>query len=283
MDSQLFDKVGIFGVGLIGGSLGLALKRAFPEMQVLGLGRNPARLRLAFEMGAIDTFSTDAATLRDCDLVVLATPVEHILKTLEILGGYLAAGTVVTDAGSTKRRICRVAWTRLPSTVEFIGGHPIAGREVVGIEHSLVDLYLDAPYVLCPQHGVKSGNLKRLLSLAEGVGARPSVMTAEAHDRALAWVSHLPQLLSTALANVAGKGGAEIAGSGLKDMLRLAGSQYGVWKGILETNADNIDQALGSFIGHLEHLRAQLKANGLEGEFESAAEIYRGFRSPRPS
>ncbi len=258
----------------MGGSLGLAVKRFQPGAQVVGVGRDPGKLAAAHRMGAIDEWQAEPeADLGGCDLVVLATPVEHILSTLPTLAGRLGEGAVVTDVGSTKRLICETAWTHLPSRVEFVGGHPVAGRELSGIENSVAGLYEGAPYVLCPRSDASRG-LDRLLSLVEGLGARPFVMSAEEHDRTLAWVSHVPQLLSTALADLVRDRNLETAGSGLRDMTRLAGSPYSVWKSILESNRDNIDEAIGEVIAYLGDVRAAL-GRDLSEQFRRASEVHR--------
>lgn len=278
-----FERVGIWGVGLIGGSLGMAIKRAAPRTRVLGLGRDTARLSRACELGAIDAFELDnPRALRDCDLVILATPIEHILLILESLRDHLAPGAVVTDAGSTKRRICQVAWDRLPSTVDFIGGHPVAGREVTGVENSLAGLFDNAPHVLCPGPHSVPQNLSRLRTFVELLGARPVIMTPEDHDRAIARVSHLPQLLSTVLANFTDVEETEIAGSGLRDMLRLAGSSYSIWRGIFDTNADNIDAALEEFVRHLQLARGALREGKLSENFKDAQACYRKIKPSNP-
>ena len=270
-----FNKVGIWGVGLIGGSLGLAVKRSGPRVRVLGVGRDPERLRIARHMGVVDNWQAEqTADLHECDLVVLATPVEHILATLETLGGRLQPGTVVTDVGSTKRRICAEAWAHLPSSVEFIGGHPVAGREHAGVENSIVSLFANAPYVLCPRPGAAPDNLQRLRALVERLGAHPWIMSPEEHDHAIARLSHIPQLLSTALASLSGKENLEISGSGFRDMIRLAGSPYSVWKSILETNQDNVDRVLGELIDYLERMRSALRKGDLSAEFAQAVEVY---------
>ena len=278
----MFERIAIVGVGLIGGSLGLAIKRRLPGCRVLGIGRDPARLAIARKIGAVDaTEPFDGTGIRSCDLVILATPVEHILDTLETVGQILAPGAVVTDAGSTKRSICRKAWDRLPDSVEFIGGHPVAGREVTGIEHSLPDLFEGAAYVLCPPASRKSGNLEKMRAFVEAISSCPVVMSPEEHDLAIAWVSHLPQLLSTALANVTRGKGTEISGSGLRDMLRLSGSSYSVWKGIFESNADNIDAALAAFLRHLEKVREDLRGGDLSAEFAEAIRSYPDLKQMR--
>jgi prephenate dehydrogenase len=278
----LFNRIGIVGVGLIGGSLGLAIKRSLPDTRILGIGRDPARLATAQAIGAVDWIEPiDGPGIGSCDLVILATPVEHILAILETIGRQLAPGTLVADVGSTKRLICRKAWDRLPATVEFIGGHPVAGRELTGIEHSLPDLFDRAAYVLCPEAGRAARNLEKMCTLVEHISACPVVMTPDEHDTAIAWVSHLPQLLSTSLANVVGGKGTEISGSGLRDMLRLAGSSYAVWKGIFESNADNVDEALTAFIRQLERVRDGLRDGSISGEFDAAMQTYQRVRQAR--
>jgi prephenate dehydrogenase len=270
-----FRRIGIYGVGLIGGSLGLALKRAVPQAHILGIGRSPERLRLASDMGVIDTWQLESeADLSGRDLIILATPVDHIIETLRTLGPRLGNGAVVTDAGSTKRRICGQARSCLPSSVEFIGGHPIAGKEFAGVGSSTADLFQGAPFVLCPGPLDPSKNLDRLCILLRSIGARPLIMTAEEHDRGIARVSHLPQLLSTALANLVSDESLRFAGSGFRDMTRLAGSPYAVWESILETNCDNVDEALAELTSALERMRRSLKSEGLAAEFAGALRVY---------
>ncbi len=281
-----FHQVAIFGVGLIGGSLGLAIKKRFSRVHIRGVGRNRSRLGIGKELGAIDEIEMDLSKgLRDRDLVVLATPVEHILQVLENLGNELDPDTVVTDVGSTKRMICRKARHHLPSTIEFVGGHPVAGKELTGVENSLPDLFQDAPYILCPQPGARSEHLQKLLRVVEGIGARPTIMAAEDHDQIISWTSHLPQLISTALANVCQGHETQdnklirASGSGFWDMIRLAGSPYSVWQGILETNDDNIDLTLEAFIRQLEKMRTDLKERRLSYDFERAVEFYNTYRA----
>lgn len=280
-----FHRIAIVGVGLIGGSLGQALKKLSAKVHVRGIGRDAERLQRAVELGAIDEFDLSVEkALRDRDLVVLATPVEHILQMLETLGPNLDPGTVVTDVGSTKRLICRRARHHLPSGNEFIGGHPVAGREVSGVDNSLPRLFQQSPYILCPQPGIRSQNLQSMIRMVEGLGAKPTVMDAEDHDLFISWTSHLPQLISTALAGVSALEDTadhklvRISGTGFRDMIRLAGSPYAVWKGILETNDDNIDLTLEAFIRQLEKMRSDLKEHRLSYDFDRAVEFYKTYR-----
>ena len=278
-ECMTFERIAIIGVGLIGGSLGLAFKRGVPTPHILGIGRNPQSLDLAQRMGAIDASAlSPSGVLEDRDLVILASPVEHILKTLDTLGSELRTGTLVSDVGSTKRLICQHAWRSLPPGIEFIGGHPVAGREVAGIANILPGLFKGAPYVLCPRPGASPEMLSRLTRLVELVEARPIIMDAERHDQAIAWVSHLPQLLSTALAGQSLGKDTQISGSGFRDMIRLAASPLSVWQGIVDSNLDNIDWALRSYINGLEEMRVRLMEGKLSEDFRRAEAFCRATR-----
>jgi prephenate dehydrogenase len=271
-----FQNVAIVGVGLIGGSLGLAIKKRLPGTHILGVGRNQDRLEMALQLGAIDDFRAGCdCGLEDQNLIILATPVENILAALPSLGKHLASGAIVTDVGSTKRAICNNAWGLLPHNVEFIGGHPVAGREAVGVENSHADLFVNAPYVICPGPGTASDNVERIRSLVETIGAQPVIMSAEEHDIAMSYVSHLPQILSTALADLSAPEHVAVSGSGFRDMVRLAGSPYSIWESILGTNRENIDKALEDFIERLQTMRSALKDKGLAEEFSRAGKMFR--------
>jgi prephenate dehydrogenase len=286
MTESPFRRIVIVGVGLIGGSFGAGVRRRFPGVHVRGIGRAAERLEIALRRGAIDDFRVGLGRegLADRDLVLLAAPIEQVLADLETLGDLVAPGTVVSDVGSTKREICARARQKLPAGVRFVGGHPMAGKEVTGIEHSDPDLLAGAPYVLCPAEGAEEA-LVRLRALVEGLGARPVVLAAEAHDAAVGWISHLPQLLSTALADVVLRSGIPpgellpLAGGGFRDMVRLAGSSYDVWRSILETNVENVDAALGAAIACLADMRRQLGSSALDGHFERARKLYARHRA----
>jgi prephenate dehydrogenase len=279
-----FRRVAIHGVGLIGGSLGMALKRCDARVYIRGIGRDAARLERARQLGAIDEYRTDLNGVSDLDLVVLATPIDHILETLEAIGQHLSEGTLVTDVGSTKRKIGRKAEDCLPAAIEFIGGHPIAGRERGGVENGAPDLFERAPYVLCPGSRERSRSLEKLVQTVKAIGAEPAVISVEEHDRILAWSSHLPQILSTVLASLGleqeacGYPLVRLSGTGFRDVLRLAASPYSVWKAILESNADNIEHALEEFIRHLERVRTGLRQESLSSDFGRAVEFYGRLR-----
>jgi len=280
-----FENIAIVGVGLLGGSLGLALKKRYPKFHIKGVGRNEQKLELALRLGALDSFELESETaLRGQNLVFLATPVQSILSMLDTIGSMLDPGTVLTDVGSTKRLICRKAWHRLPSQVEFIGGHPLAGKEVRGVENSSAALFREAPYVLCPHPGGRTANLANLMQVVEGLGAHPTVLLPEEHDQTVTWTSHLPQLLATGLAAVLIEQETpdfrltRISGAGLRDMVRLSGSDYGIWEGILTTNDDNIVLAVEAMIRQLERMKNSLGEGRLSHEFDRAAQFYASFQ-----
>lgn len=270
-----FETVGIVGVGLIGGSLGQAMSRRSPPPRVVGFGRDPARLRRARELGAIHEWSTEPSRLEECDLVVLALPVDRIVVELGRLSAVLRPGATVTDVGSTKRVVCAAAAESLPTGIRFVGGHPIAGRELTGVEHASPTLFEGAPWILCAERG-RSDDAAPLRVLLESLGARVRLMDPEEHDRLLARISHVPQLLSSLLAAGLEDAPMELAGGGLKSMTRLAGSSYSVWQAVLETNLDNIDRELESLGESLQSLRESLaRKGGCAAVFDRAARAYR--------
>lgn len=286
-----FSRVAIAGVGLIGGSLGLALKRAYPSIRICGIGRRRRSLELAERLGAIDEKTTDlAAGLAGADLVVLATPVKRIIELLAEIGPYLRRRALVTDVGSTKAEVCRAARKYLPDSVFFIGGHPLAGKERSGIELAEAGLFRGATYALCPLPGTPGSVLSALARAVRSMGAVPLVMDAALHDRVVARTSHLPQIISTTLALVleeAARSESEqlffqLSGGGFRDQLRLAASPYQVWRDIFETNSAAISQALADMVGALERVRAKLEAEGLEKDFDRANAFYQRYVRQQP-
>ena len=240
---------------MIGGSIALALKRRRPEISVVCLDL-PDRLSAIQEAAVSDQVGTldDAAKyLPESSIVILATPVQTILDTLAYIRPWLRAGAIVTDVGSTKKMITSEARKLIPPGVHFIGGHPMAGSEHSGVEAADPLLFSDRVYILCPYQDTPPGALLTLIDLAESLLAFPITMDPEEHDRIMAMVSHVPQLISVALMYAALKGDAEhgmldkLAGRGFLDMTRLSASEYGIWKGILATNAEAIRDAIERF------------------------------------
>ena len=279
-----FRRVAILGTGLIGGSFALALKKHSPGVATIGYDRQDA-LERARARNVVDKTSTDlAVAVRGSDLVYVALPIVAAMEALPAIAAAADPGTLVTDAGSTKAAICKIASEHFKYGVQFLGGHPIAGKEHSGVEHADADLFRGAPYVLIGTEESASESSKAFRELLRAIGAEPSWCDADTHDWAVGIVSHLPQLLAVALARVVQDETDEtglpvsLAGPGLHDMLRLAGSPYGVWRDILLTNKENASRALDRVAQSVEHLRNHLATKELQQEFESANELYRMLR-----
>jgi prephenate dehydrogenase len=243
-------RLGVAGLGLIGGSIALRARAAYPGVQITGLDL-PACAGDALRRGVIDRTAPDIVDLAACDLVVLAVPMTEMDRTIGALGA-AGATTVITDVGSTKRRVmAAVARTSLPA---FVGGHPMAGSERTGLDAARPDLFDGRPWLLV--RGAGDGAVQRRVeAFAAALGGLPRWMEAAEHDRAMAYLSHLPQLLATTLMNAAvgalGEAGLEAAGPAFADMTRLASSPPDVWQGILDQNADFMAEALARLAGEL--------------------------------
>ncbi|MGH9470334.1 MAG: prephenate dehydrogenase [Terriglobia bacterium] len=281
-----FRRVAIAGVGLIGGSWGLALRRhGFRGVRV-GCDR-PEVLDRARALGAIDEGREKLSeALAGADLIILAAPVAAILRLLPEIKSSAGADALITDVGSTKRAICERAGEALGGTHLFLGGHPLAGKELSGIEHAEAALFENAAYTLTPQRGedLDDPRALRFREILSAFGARVLVMDAAAHDEAVAWLSHLPQLLSTGLASLATERPSlplALAASGFRDATRLAGSPYALWRDICSTNLDNIQYALDAMILKLQSVRDHLVDEGLESEFRQAQALRKALKSNR--
>lgn len=269
-----WDRVTVVGCGLIGASFALALKRAGACRRVAGWDVSPAALEEALARGAIDEVDRSFAgadAVSPSDLIYLAAPVGRIIEFLRTRAGQVREGAVVTDAGSTKVEVCRAAREAGGRGWSFVGGHPLAGGERGGPAHARADLFEGAPYALAS--AVDGSDPAALAAVAEtlaGLGARVRVVTAREHDRALALTSHLPQLLSGALASAA-EDGLEadalraLSGPGYRDMTRLAASDWRVWQDIFATNPAAVADALDRLLPKLSAARDELRRHSQGG------------------
>jgi len=271
----IFEKIGIIGLGLIGGSIALAARELWPTSLVIAVDHKDV-LETAMRLHAIDVAADDPVVLAEADIVVLAAPVVQNLAVLAELDEHVRTPAVVTDVGSTKRAIVEAA-RELPDRFTFIGGHPLAGAARSGLEYARPDLFRGRPWILTSgEPRAAADALERLSSFVRALGAVPKAMTAEAHDRLVASLSHLPQLTASALMQVVGDrigaDGLALAGRGLADTTRLASSPADIWKDIAATNADEIGPALDALIAVLEDLRKDLgDGDRLTEVFEQAA------------
>jgi len=270
--SQPWRVVTIAGVGLIGGSFALALRKAGFEGRIIGVS-SANTVRAALGRGAIQEALPLSEAAAQSDAIFLAQPIEKIRDILDELDRYVRPGTLITDAGSTKAAIVERAADAIRKG-RFVGGHPMAGKEARGVEAADADLFRGRPWVL-------TSHDTELESWIQKIGARLVFLDAAEHDRLVALVSHLPQLLSTVLASsFAGEPGAmRVAGPAAIDLTRLALSPYDVWRDILATNSEEIDAVLAKFIAQLEKIRAELRDHAaMAGWFEKAAEAARALR-----
>jgi prephenate dehydrogenase len=272
-ERPIFEKIGIVGLGLIGGSIALAAREIWPTSLVIGVD-NKDVLETAMRLHAIDVAADDLIVLAEADVVILAAPVRQNLALVGELDEHVRRPAVVTDTGSTKRAILEAA-RHLPPRFTFVGGHPLGGAAASGLDHARPDLFKGRPWLFTPVGDAGGDALEKLLAFASALGAVPRVTTAEAHDRLMAFLSHLPQLTASALMQVVGDGvgdeGLALAGRGLVDTTRLASSPADIWKDIAVTNADAIGVALDTLIELLRDLRQDLTAGDrLEEVFVAA-------------
>jgi prephenate dehydrogenase len=269
------ETIAIVGVGLIGGSLGLALRAAGFNGSILGVSSD-ATIAAALKRGAIDKGVSLQTAAKSADVIYLAQPIHRILDTLTQLGDIVRSETLVTDAGSTKVEIVQKA-THVLKGCHFLGGHPLAGKEARGVEAAEAGLFQGRTYVLTPRDSAEL-NTKRtqaFISWLRKCGTTIVVLSPEHHDKTVAYTSHLPQISSTALAAILAHLPDEqlrISGPGAIGMTRLAMSTFDIWRDILETNRDAVDHALSVYIDKLTEIRHNLQTQQLGEDFRVAAD-----------
>lgn len=279
-------RIAIVGLGLMGGSLGLALRVAGHQGKIVGIARRVENGRAALALGAIDRGSTDLADVADADVVILATPVRTILRQIVEVTPFLKPGALLIDLGSTKQAIC-AALTAVPASIQVIGGHPMCGKERAGIEVADATLYQDKTFILCPLPRTGEAALATALALVHSLAARPLLLDPDRHDQLIAAVSHVPYVLSTALmtATAAGDGLTwTVAASGFRDTTRLAGSDPDMMLDIMLTNQVAILTALDRVRDVFESLRGWLAAGdeaAMRTAFASAQQLREDYLAHR--
>lgn len=276
-----FNTIIIAGLGLIGGSLAAALRK-LGVANLIGIDH-----QLVVQKALAADFITEGCPLENpgavdralahADLIVLAAPIQQILNWLERLSGKVKVGTLITDVGSTKEVIVATAKKRLPRGVYFLGGHPMAGSEKSGLEHASTDLFQNSVYVLTEPANAPEDLVNEFSRIVKAIGARPLFLAAAEHDRAAAVISHLPQIVATALLNFAGRRNEtnptyfQMAGGGFRGVTRLAGSSWQVWGDIFKTNSGNIENALDDYIEELSAFKHRLASDRVADDFRGAA------------
>jgi prephenate dehydrogenase len=275
-----FKKITIIGVGLIGGSLGLALKKKNPKFKITGIDKLEI-IEKAIARGAIDEGTINLENgIKEADLIIIATPVKTILDLLPRINPFIKKGCIVTDTGSTKGQIVETAEKILAKEVYFVGGHPIAGSEKYGIDSADPYLFQDKTYILTITKDTNLLALKKILLLIKIINAKKLILDPLEHDRIVGAVSHLPQIVAISLTNMIGELGQlensdnyfKAIGEGFKDMTRIASSPYQMWEDICETNQENILEMIQEFRNYLRIIEDKLKNNpgNLKEEFQKA-------------
>ena len=275
----------LIGIGLIGGSLGLALKRLGIGKKIVGISRKET-LEEAKALGVIDVgFDYDALVegIKEADLVFLCAPISRILEQLPDVIQAVPRGCVVSDVGSTKRALVERADVIGRSDVHFVGGHPMAGSEKSGVGAADPFLFENALYVLTPAARVPDSSVNEMVDLVRCLGSRPMLMDAETHDRVAAAVSHVPQMIATALVNLVGRLNEadglplQMAAGGFRDLTRIASSPFAMWRDICQTNTVPIREMLDAYIGELTAVRNKVDQEALADNFTYANKIRNGI------
>jgi prephenate dehydrogenase len=276
-------QITIIGNGLIGGSLALALRKKKFAGRIVGCDRE-ATLERARNRGAIDEgMSNPGDAVRGSQVVVLATPVLAIVDLIERVGSVLPAKALLTDVGSTKAAVVEQALKVFGKNAgkRFLAGHPMAGKELSGVDHADADLFQNAVWFLTPVEGqnLNEGLFAEFAEWIDQIGARIAMMPADEHDRLCAWISHVPQMISTALAAaLVEEFGAEApllpaGGRALREMTRISASPYSMWRDVAISNKKNLEDALWKVEQRLAHIRENLSTKQLAEEFEQAHEL----------
>ena len=278
------DKLAVVGVGLIGGSLALALKEAGAVGHVVGIGRGLPNLETALRLGVVDSYTLDLAEgVADADVIFLATPVQALGTVAEQAMPHLKAGAIITDGGSVKQAVIDAIEPHLRDDVHFVPGHPIAGTENSGAEAAFATLYRDRRCILTPTGKTASEALDRMQRMWQLVGSQVVIMDVEKHDRVLAAISHLPHMVAYALVNAVGsydrynENILEYSAGGFRDFTRIASSDPTMWRDIAMTNREALIEMMEQF----ETFFAELKEDVEIGSGERLFEFFRRSKESR--
>ncbi len=281
MTAPAFQKLAVVGLGLLGGSVALAARERGVVARVAGAGRRRAPLEAALERGVVDEIGSVEEAVAGADLVVLATPVGSMARTLEAAAPHLAPGTIVTDVGSVKGPLADTLPGLLPQGVAYVGAHPMAGSHEKGNAHARADLFEGACCVVTPLPSTPPDGLAQVRGFWEALGARVIERSPGVHDDEVAWVSHVPHVVAFAFAQALGQAPAqvgEMAGSGFRDFTRIANSDAELWGEILSSNTkalvrpiEAFKQALGELVHVIEHGDAEAQERFLSSAREALA------------
>jgi len=269
-------RISILGVGLLGGSLGLASRVCLNDVEIVGYGHRPSTLERALACGAIQRAEPEPdVAVRGADLVVLCTPVGVFEGLMTQIGGSLKPGAIVTDVGSTKRTIVRLAERLLPAGVHFVGSHPMAGSEKRGVEYARADLFRGATCILTPTPRTDAGALETVEYFWQCLAMRTQRISPDEHDRRLAEISHLPHALAAVLVRMQEEASLPLLGKGFLDATRIAAGDGALWRDIFLDNRDNMLDAIAKAragIDEIESLLTPERSDDLKAWLDEVAE-----------
>jgi len=255
------DRLAILGVGLLGGSIGLAVKNRLKSCEVIGYAHRPETLQTALQMGAVDVgYDNAAEAVEGADLVVLCTPVLMLGPILTKISSSLGEGAIVTDVGSTKGSIVRQAAACIPHHATFVGSHPMAGSEKRGVQFARADLFENALCIVTPDQGTKGDAIDRVDRFWQLLGMHVTHLSAEDHDRAVSDISHLPHLVAAALVSMQDEESLKVIGRGFLDMTRIAAGDGGLWRDILVDNRERLKDSIARLKLQLSEVERWLDA-----------------------
>lgn len=261
-----FNRITILGVGLMGGSVGMACRGASTDLKIIGYGHNADDLKAALERGAIDAAVTDPTlAVANADLVILAAPVGAFGELLHSIAPGLKPGVLVTDVGSTKRSVVRLAEESLPSTVRFVGSHPMVGGEKHGVQNARHDLFAGSLCILTPVESTDPSALEEIEEFWKLLKMRTVRMTPERHDQLAADISHLPHAVGAALVRIQSPESMQIAARGFADMTRIAAGDAALWRDVFLDNRENLKGAIIALQQDLQQLVHHLTIGDAEG------------------
>jgi len=255
-NSYLFKTIGIIGVGLLGGSIAAAARQRKLTGNILGAGRNPARMRAAQHSGLLDRGTTNIAeTAAESDLVIVCTPVNHITQFIQIVAKNSRPGTIITDVGSTKQKICEDLYGNLPEGITFVASHPLAGSEKTGFEFADPDLFQNRPCVITPDDSLPVEAVARIKQFWEALGMHVLETSPQKHDQILAETSHLPHVVASALAMSLTEENRNFTSTGFRDTTRIAAGDPALWIDILLNNREAVVNSIDKYTHSLHRLR----------------------------
>ena len=258
----MFKRITIIGLGLIGGSLGLAIRKQGLAKEVTGVSRRRTTIVRALSIGVADKVTLDAGkAVKGSDLIILCAPVLRIIDILKEISGSLDKGSIVTDVGSTKTEIVKKIESRLPEGVNFVGSHPLAGSEKSGVMHSDEGLFKGAYCVLAKTSKTRQTALNKVKKFWQRIGMKVEVMSPEKHDSVISRLSHLPHAVSVALCNSCSGHDLRLAAGGFKDTARIASGEPELWKDIFLTNRKNIARDIKALKNELSKIEKALAEN----------------------